>query len=118
MGYYSDVAILLNKKAVDVMPDRIKEAFDKVLPNKKEMKTGEEEWTLFHVSCCKWNPMFSEDVSAIDGWLDKLDGDEDELYEFLRMGEDVDDEEHHSNHCHDQDRLTIERYIALDGETL
>ena len=53
MGYYSDVAILLNKKAVDVMPDRIKEAFDKVLPNKKEVKADDELWTLYYASCCK-----------------------------------------------------------------
>ena len=118
MAYNSDVAILLNGKAVAKMTDKIREAFDKVLPNKKEVKTGDETWTLYYAPCCKWSPMFSEDVSAIDGWLDKLDADEDELYEFLRMGEDSDDEEHHKNHCYDQDRLTVERFIALDGETL
>ena len=118
MGYYSDVAILLNKKAVDAMPERIREAFDKVLPNKKTVTYADEKWTLYHVSCCKWNPMFSEDVSAIDGWLDKLDDGKDELYEFLRIGEDGDDEEHHKNHEYDSDVLTVERFIACNGETL
>jgi len=118
MGYMSDVAILLNDTAVKAMPEKIRMALDKVLPNNKKIEIDDVSWTLYYVECCKWNPMFLEDVSAIEGWLDKLDDGKDELYEFLRIGEDSDDEEHHKNHEYDSDVLTVERFIACNGETL
>ncbi len=93
MGYRSDVAVALSKKAAARLNARLKAAnseerylLDKADSHSIDKSTGQE---LYRWNYVKWYPEFKE-VSFITSFLEEVD---DSDYLFLRVGEDIGDVE-------------------------
>lgn len=88
MGYRSEIAILLSEKAVKKMENEISgdDAFD-YADEVRELADGKR---LYRWWCFKWH---GEDVEAAQKFLDGLDSDAGECYEFMRIGESAGDVE-------------------------
>ncbi|MBQ9444978.1 MAG: hypothetical protein IJU61_00200 [Victivallales bacterium] len=115
MSYRSEVAILLNDKAVKAMPAQIKEYFDNLF-TKTEQENGD---VLFHGNCLKWQAWQHNDVECIEDFLmHTLNPDNEEFYEFLRVGEGEEDVEHMTNNDDDDERLTTSTYIEFDCKAI
>ncbi len=91
MGYYSDVAIALTKKAAALLKAKLtatqdaeKYLFDHPALHNIDDATGEELWRWNYV---KWYDSYP-DVDFVTGFLRELD---DEDFLFIRVGEDVGD---------------------------
>lgn len=90
MGYRSDVLIKCEKNAFD----KIKKAYKSVdFPPEVIRRGGYYYLKWSHV---KWYPEF-DFVKAIENVLDDLDEEKDEAYSFIRIGEDMDDNECREN---------------------
>lgn len=114
MGYRSDVAIMFNKKGMEVMPQDVKDELSELAGD--NITAFDEGDTLYRISGVKWYPSY-EDVRKIKNFLSWLENgyDSDDVeeewptYEFVRIGEEVGDEEHYGNN--DEDKLFISRTI-------
>jgi len=96
MGYYSEVAIKLSKKANERATDNLKvrDALKQCGAEKvRDLKDG---GVVYHIENIKWYSDFDE-IAAIEGFLKSLDAEKEEFYEFMRLGEDENDNEHDWN---------------------
>lgn len=105
MGYRSDVAIVFNKKAMEVMPQDVKDELEALAGEDGIIMHDDGELTEYRITYVKWYSDY-EDVKKIEGFLDMLGDEWDKAaeddceppeYEFLRIGEDEDDTEHRWN---------------------
>jgi len=112
MGYRSDIVIYLNEEAAKRLHAEFKDVEEYLakLGTKTELDDGGELYKMVNV---KWDTAYCEDIIAIENFLDKLDWEDDECYEFMRLGEDDDDVEH--RYTVDDVRLWVERYINTDN---
>ena len=92
MGYYSDVAIAMTKKAAALLKAKLtatqgaekRNLFDHPAQHTIDETTGEELWRWNYV---KWYDGYPA-VDFVTGFLRELD---DEDFVFIRVGEDVGD---------------------------
>ena len=104
MGYYSEVALVASKNAysrllaaVAKYPEATKFVIDAIENDKYGHEPDENR--LFHWPYVKWYQGHSRIIDAIQDWMDSEDGNPcDEEYQFLRLGESVDDAEERGNY--------------------
>ena len=109
MNYRQETYILLNKKAVEKLTPEV----GKILyGNKSEHVTLTDGTKVFAMQYLT----FAED-KAITEWLDTLDGDNDEIFEVIARGDDMDKIEHISNTLA-KDRLSVEFRVKVDDIAL
>ena len=106
MNYRQETYILLSKKAVEKMTPEV----EKILyGNKTEHVILTDGSKVF---AAQWWT-FDED-KVVTEWLDTLDVDNDEIFEVIARGGDMDEIEHISNTL-STDRLSVEIRIKVDG---
>jgi hypothetical protein len=102
MGYYSEVAIKLNKAAVAAMTEDVRQTLERNLPLERTWEDGSR---LYHSGMVKWYEDF-ENVRKVMGFLHSLgeshetvsmDDNDTPRYEFMRIGEEDGDDEHDGN---------------------
>ena len=117
MGYYSDVALAMQKKdyaemldkakLIDV-PDVRREVLE--LLDKQGEKYESEEHIVLYWENIKWYPIFPE--------IEWIKENKPETYAFLRVGEDMDDVEYSSGAASSEEDmdglLRLDRSIAWD----
>ena len=105
MGYYSEVALVTSKDAysrllaaVAKYPEATKFVIDAI--ENDNYGVVEDENRLFHWPNVKWYQGHSRIIDAIEAWMSDEDDLQDaweEEYQFLRLGESVDDAEERGN---------------------
>ena len=119
MGYYSEVALVTSKNAysrllaaVAKYPEATRFVIEAIENNNYGVE--EDENRLFHWDCVKWYAGHINFIDAIESWMDEEDGDADSYddveYQFLRLGESVDDAEERGNANYG---LMIDRKISF-----
>lgn len=111
MAYNSEVAVLFNKEAVALMPDDVRKAADKVFETVRELDDG---CLLCHAYNTKWDTGL-DDVGTVHTFMTDLDMEDKAGCEFLRLGDDDDDNERLSYGNPGACRLWFERHITLQG---
>lgn len=112
MGYRSDVGFALPLKEATILNNKFKELncynlFENV-DNKKEIQFCNETWMIYEWSWLKWYPCYIE-VQTIEDYMDK----EDSQYCFIRIGEDLNDNEERFNNDLDENIFYVSRVIAF-----
>lgn len=111
MGYRSQVAFGLSKKAFITYGDKIKEAVEDCC----EVLESNEGY-VFTWESVKWYRDY-DDVKIIKQVMDDIDAnstDEDEFYGFLRIGEDSDDVEESGDSY--RFGISIQRTFSIDDD--
>lgn len=111
MSYNSEVAIRFNQDAVAMMPDDVRKAIDRTFETVRELDDG---CLLCHAYNTKWDTDLG-DVDAIHLFMMDLDTEDKAGCEFLRLGDDDDDNERLSYGNPGACRLWFERHITLQG---
>ena len=104
MGYYSEVALVTSKDAysrllaaVAKYPEATRFVIEAIENNNYGVE--EDENRLFHWCAVKWYAGHSKTIDAIESWMDEEDDHnyDDVEYQFLRLGESIDDAEERGN---------------------
>lgn len=95
MGYHSKVAIRLSKNAYDKLKDL------EFLPGSRFRSFDsfhflKDGTIFFQWDDVQWHEGYDEEVGRVMNFLHGLDEDSGEFYEYLRIGEMEEDEEHRS----------------------
>lgn len=119
MGYYSDVVLVLSKKAAQVLRERIEKAEAEAEEGAdcdwqvdftdKYLKTDGAE--LYYWESIKWYTAFPE-VKWLEDFIDSLDGTD---FLFIRIGESYEDIEHDGMFWDNPFTVNIARKITFNG---
>lgn len=113
MGYRSDVgfalplkeAIALNNKFKELNCYNLLENYEEV----KEIQFCDEVWMIYIWTWLKWYESYPE-VQFIEEYMKK----EDSQYCFIRIGEDINDNEEHYNNSSDENIFYVSRVINFN----
>lgn len=114
MGYRSEVAICFSAEAVKLMTDELKNTLKETFTLVKMVDDG---YMLCHDASLKWYDTF-DDVNAIEAFMESLDETDNAGCEFLRLGEDDDDnvrKTYGNYHCC---RLWLARSVSYSGTNM
>lgn len=114
MGYRSEVAICFTANAVKLMTDELKKTLNETFSTVKQL---DDEGMLCHGGSLKWHDGF-DDVNAIEAFMESLDETDDAGCEFLRLGEDDDDNVRKTYGNYGGCRLWMERSISYSGTSM
>jgi len=113
MGYRSEVYVCLKKEDLERLKAKVNEveSLDYLL-NMAEEKEVNEEVTVIYWDWVKWYDTFPE-VAAVEKFLNTLD-EESKPYKFIRIGEDIEDNEFFENYCEGEcDHLDFYRDVNI-----
>ena len=85
MGYRSDGAVYLPDKAYFLLPDELKQDL------KDNWEQNEDNKNIWNFYDFKWYDSY-DDIKAWENFMSKLDEAEED-YDFIRLGEDINDNE-------------------------
>ena len=108
MNYRQETYILLSKKAVEKMTPEV----EKILYGNKVEHVILNDAKVFTAQY-----LTLDEDKAITKWLDTLDVDNDEIFEVIARGCDIDEIEHISNTLA-EDRLSVEFRVKVDDIAL
>lgn len=114
MGYNSEVGLLFNKEAVALMDADVRKAIDRIFETVRTLDNG---GMLCHSANIKWDYDIPE-VDTVHVFLMGLDDEATARCEFLRLGDDDDDNDRRAYGSSGECQLWFERTISLRGEPL
>lgn len=123
MGYYSEVALALTRKGVEILDENLNNSAtpEKTRKETRDLLThadrhfeanGSEIWYWKFIKWYIDEPEYFPEVDFIIGTLAKM---KEHDYRFMRIGENYDDTEIMGDYCDDPFDLTLCRRIQLEN---